>query len=627
METKLEKLRHPLVDHLYSLFEQARMPKQKINERIIRNLKYYMNKFTDEELAKLKEKSLPPIFLPLINIKVRALKSWLSDIYFADPSEPPFDIQPTPISDAKQKLIEQILANQLEGIGAIPDITLQIEMIEQIRQKAEEEAERILKEMAEKEKKKLLDQLIEGNFFQALDQLLLDVAIYPSAILKFTNKLVRRFISSTEVIDDVIPYFSRVSPLDIYPSPNVSDTSDYIFEILHLLPQDLATLRTIEGYNTKGIDRILEQYGETGYTVVLTDTRRIEVENKSYDRKTIDVLEFWGTIKGDLLKDFFPDVSEDEYYDVNILLCDDYIIKATLNPHPLKWKPYFKVSFIEVPDSFWGLSLVDVLVDIQRSVNNLYIHSLVNSAFSSGPMIERNIDRVPQDSPKVIEPWVVFDSHDVAISNAPAYRFYQPNFIANAILPLVQHAIQLSHELSGVPPYAHAVPTGSGSLRTSSGLAMLLESSSRGIKDVVRNIDRNIIETIIKYLYYENLLNYGEKGLNILDLNIRAEGSSILANKVAQAQKVMQLLQITSNPIDLQLVGLEARRDLLVSLFKSFGVDVPIQEIDTNALMQQIQQQSQKGKKQVQMPPEYTTLANELQAEQTQQTQKGGMII
>jgi hypothetical protein len=232
------------------------------------------------------------------------------------------------------------------------------------------------------------------------------------------------------------------------------------------------------------------------------------------------------------------------------------------------------------------MSLVEVLKDLQDGVNALSRAIINNSALSSGPMIERNIDRIPPNEPKEIAPWRIFDSHDYGMATTPAYKFYQPQLTSNALVQVVMYYMKLADELSGIPPYAHSMVTTGTSGRTASGLSMLMESSARGIKEVVKNIDSGIIEPVVTRQYMYNLINFYENDLNIPDLNIKAVGSITLANKMAQIQKLLQVLQLVSNPIDTQIVGAEGRRYLLENIFTNFGLKVPMNnQVDLSQLM------------------------------------------
>lgn len=612
----------PIVSHIQSCFERAKTAKEPIDSRMVRNVYAFKCRYEDEKLAKIRELGGSEIYLPLCNIKARALKAWLTDIFFST-GEPPFDIAPTPIPEPSEGIeenaradLQQQLSQIMQNLIVIQQTTGQDVMslflpiikrsIDNAKSMYLERIEEETSKIAEREKKRIDDQFVEGGFYDALDECLFDLAIFPSAILKScVPRKIKAFDKNRVVVEKVVPTYNRVSPFDIFPSPNVADFSDWVIEILHLLPQDLRNVKGLEGSVDENIDVILGLYEETGYGISVDNKyKRLQLEDKDkINLTTIDVIEFWGSIKGSMIKESdvpVPDdvkIEEDEYYDVCVWVCDGYILKFVFNPDPLGQKPYHKCSFIEVPDSFWGLSLIDILYDLQVGVNSLARATINNSALSSGPMIERNIDRVPPHEEKVIIPWKIFDSVSVGLTNQPAYMFYQPNLTANALITVIAYFMKNADELSGVPSYAHGdVSLGGSALRTSSGFAMLMNNANRGIKEVVKNIDKGLIEPAVKRTYYFNVVDYYGYGDEIPDLNIKARGSIILMEKMTQTQKMLELLNLTNNPIDMQLIGIEGRKYLLEHIFKNFGVNVPmtadIQQM-VGSLQQQLSQMTQ----------------------------------
>jgi len=527
-ENTEEQRINPLVAYINECFNRAKQAKADVEQRMIRNLYTFRCQYTPDKLREIREIGGSEIFLPLANIKSRALKAWLTDIFFSN-GEPPFDIEPTPVPELPTDLEREVLENlkseirdivlkarqvyELSG-GKFDLSSLFLSLKEAIADAKRHMRERIreyAKELAEKEKKRIDDQFVEGGFYDALDDCLFDIAIFPCAIMKScVPRKVKRFDKTRNVIEAIIPTFNRVSPFDIYPSPSVPDFSDWVIEVLHLTPQDLLNLKGVEGYNEEAIDTVVGLYGDIGFSIEeYNRSERFNLEGKKVEYyNLIDVIEFWGSLPGELLLqadvEFSGDVEieEGKYYDVAIWVCDNYILRATLNPDPLGMKPYHKASFIEIPDSFWGLSLIDVLYDLQMGVNALSRAIINNSALSSGPMIERNIDRVPPDEDKAIIPWKIFDSTSVGVSTEPAYRFYQPRLTANALVQVIAYFMKLADELSGVPSYAHGDVTVSGAGRCLAEYSRVVtidgykEIKDLKVGDLVATIDGSFTKVI-----------------------------------------------------------------------------------------------------------------------------------
>ncbi len=526
MDEKQEKL-NPLVSYIQECFERARTAKLPIEERMIRNLYVFKCQYEPQKLAEIRDIGGSEIYLPLANIKARALKAWLTDIFFSN-NEPPFTVEPTPVPELPSDLeiqVKESLRNEIADIVQkarmlyevsggqfdIPALMLKLkESVEDIKAQLRDRMYEYAKQLAEREKKRIDDQFTEGGFYDALDECLFDLAIFPCAILKScVPRKVKAFNRQRQITNRVIPTFNRVSPFDIYPSPSVPDFSDWVIEVLHLTPQDLADLKGIEGYDEAAIDFILGLYGDTGYSINENlRSERFSLEGKRIDYyNLIDILEFWGSVPGSLLIEAdisLPDIEieEDAYYDVAIWVCDNHVLKATINPDPFGMKPYHKASFIEIPDSFWGLSLIDVLYDLQQGVNALARAIINNAALSSGPMIERNIDRVPPHEEKVIIPWKIFDSTSMGITNEPAYRFYQPNLTAAALIQVIAYYMKLADELSGIPAYSHGDVTVGGAGRCLAKYSRIVtidgykEIKDLKVGDLVATIDGSFTKVV-----------------------------------------------------------------------------------------------------------------------------------
>lgn len=229
----------------------------------------------------------------------------------------------------------------------------------------------------------------------------------------------------------------------------------------------------------------------------------------------------------------------------------------------------------------------DVISSIEyvgkETVYNLYMqapyHNFVCNGFvskNSGPMVERNIDRVkPEDrTDDTIYPLKVFDStNEDMLNQAKAYEFYQPPFIADRMIAVFDRFVRLADEHSGVPAYAHGDPHIGGAGRTASGLSMLMAGAARGIKDVIKSIDDNIIAPSVRNQYFLNIEMFENYGL-ICDFQIEARGSVAMLAKEQQAIRKIELLNMTSNPLDAQIIGIDGRRFMLRDVLKSMDMDV-----------------------------------------------------
>ena len=121
-----------------------------------------------------------------------------------------------------------------------------------------------------------------------------------------------------------------------------------------------------------------------------------------------------------------------------------------------------------------------------------------------------------------------------------------PN-VAGENMQLFDKARQLADESTGFPSFAHGQTGVSGVGRTASGISMLMNAASGSIKTVIKNIDDYLLRPLGEGLFQFNMqfdFDPEIKG----DLEVKARGTSLMANEV-RSQRLMQFLQITSNPM------------------------------------------------------------------------------
>ena len=112
---------------------------------------------------------------------------------------------------------------------------------------------------------------------------------------------------------------------------------------------------------------------------------------------------------------------------------------------------------------------------------------------------------------------------------------------------LFDKARVLADESTGMPSYAHGQTGVQGVGRTASGISMLMNAASGGIKNVIKNLDDYLLKPLGEGFFRFNMqfdFDPEIKG----DLEVKARGTeSLMANEV-RSQRLMQFLQVSSNP-------------------------------------------------------------------------------
>ena len=145
---------------------------------------------------------------------------------------------------------------------------------------------------------------------------------------------------------------------------------------------------------------------------------------------------------------------------------------------------------------------------------------------------------------------------------SPPLSFFQPNSNAQELMAVFEKFSERADEDTMIPKYMTGGHT-PGASRTSSGLSMLISNAGKGIKQVINNIDKNIIVPAVERLYHDNL-RYADDPDLVGDLHVSARGASSLVVKEAEAIRRNEFLQLVLNsPVAQQIVGMDGAAELL----------------------------------------------------------------
>jgi len=157
--------------------------------------------------------------------------------------------------------------------------------------------------------------------------------------------------------------------------------------------------------------------------------------------------------------------------------------------------------------------------------------------------------------------------------------------------------MDIADEMTGIPKYmtGQHVP---GAGRTSSGLSMLISNAGKSIKQVIANIDHDVLTPMLERQYQRNL-RYSEDLDLVGDVQIIAKGAMSLVVKEAESVRKTEFLRLVlESPVAQQIVGLpgtaELMRDLAGNLNGNIDRLVPSREdVEKQQQQQQMMQQQQ----------------------------------
>jgi len=582
----------------------ARDARLQVEEQMMDALRSKRGIYAPAKLARIREAGQSEIYMMLFATKARQAKALISDIILGTSDDKPWTIKPTADPQLPQDVV-QVILQATENVVAqasmmgVPMSPQEIRLgLREVKEAATAMVYEEAQSRCQKAEVKLEDILQEGRFIESMDSFLDDMMVYKTAFVKGPVILKTGTLqwqpqpdgSSTPVAAwENKPFWQRIDPLMIYPAPWSRSVDDgFLIERHKLSPQALSDMIGTPGYSDDAIRAVLDQYGQGGLQEWLQiDSMRQQVELKTgvigltaQEGDLIEALQYWGQVTGKLLREWGmgPDEVPDpaKVYDVECWLVKDWVIKAVVNSDPLGKRPYYGASYERIPGAFWGNALYDVMRDCEDMCNAAARSLANNMAVASGPQVWINNDRLPVgEDLTALYPWKIWQTtSDPMGAASPPMGFFQPDSNAQPLMAVFDKFSLLADEVTGIPRYMTGLGGGMGETgRTASGTSMMIQNANKTIKGLIAQIDVYITEPVVTSVY-EFVMRYNPDKDIKGDLQVVARGALSLVVKDATAQRRAEFLAATANPIDMQIIGMNGRAQLLREQAKALDMNV-----------------------------------------------------
>ena len=406
---------------------------------------------------------------------------------------------------------------------------------------------------AKKMQKKIHDQLEEAHASKQLRSTAFEMALFGTGIMKGPFAIDKEYSNWDEegVYNPVIktmPSTSHVSVWNFYPDPDASnmDEAQYVIERHKMSRSQLRSLKKRPFFRAQVIDDVIDM-GE-GYVKKYweDDLRDYQTD---HDIERFEVLEYWGTIDRETLDTAGVDIPEEmndmDEVQANIWYCNGRILRAVINPFKPARIPYYAVPYELNPYSFFGVGIAENMDDTQTLMNGFMRMAVDNAVLSGNLLIEIDETNLVPGQDLSVYPGKVFRRQ----GGAPGQAIFGTKFpnVSGENMQLFDKARVLADESTGLPSFAHGQTGVAGVGRTASGISMLMNAAAGGIKTVIKNVDDYLLAPLGKAMFSFNMqfdFDPEIKG----DLEVKARGTeSLMANEV-RSQRLMQFLQVASNP-------------------------------------------------------------------------------
>jgi len=406
---------------------------------------------------------------------------------------------------------------------------------------------------AKKMEKKIMDQLDESNASKQLRSTAFEMPLFGTGIMKGPFVVDKEYANWDEdgEYDPIIktaPTTSHVSVWNFYPDPDASnmDEAQYVIERHKMSRTQLRALKKRPYFRDSVIDQVIS-LGEGYVKKYWEDDLRDYTTDYDIDR--FEVLEYWGVVDKELLEQANVDIPDNlgelEEVQANIWYCNGRILRAVLNPFKPANIPYYAVPYELNPYSFFGVGIAENMDDTQTLMNGFMRMAVDNAVLSGNLLIEIDETNLVPGQDLSVYPGKVFRRQ----GGAPGQAIFGTKFpnVSNENLQLFDKARVLADESTGFPSFAHGQTGVSGVGRTASGISMLMNAAAGGIKTVIKNVDDYLLGPMGKAMFAYNMQFEFDPDIRG-DLEVRSRGTeSLMANEV-RSQRLMQFLQVASNP-------------------------------------------------------------------------------
>lgn len=600
--------------HIEKVWQQNQRDNKQVRLEMINTLRRVRGEYDPEKLTAIRAFKGSEAYIRSGENKARAADSWIKDIYRGD-TDLPWNLEPTEEPDLPDMTLEMVKQQTLMHVQQIEQqLVLQTGFVDpaQVAQLMQDYYEELLdaekekmkkqaKERCERASKQIRDQNQEGGWNTAFKDFLYYFIRLKAGIIKgpILTKKTKQIWQATELgyefttVDVLVNDVYCVSPFNFYPSKGMRTIGDGdVIEIHELSKQTISNLIGVPNYSEEEIRAVLESYGkgelkskwftiddETAVKQVTKEknyTNTTPNTSNSFDTNSdlIYAQEFYGSVPGSFLIEWGAEGNIDPHaqYQANCWKIGKHVIKAVINPDPLGRKPYHMSSWAKNPEWIWGEGLLEFAAPIEDALNAITRALINNVAIASGPMAEEDKDRVDGDMP--IYPWRRIRSSSMQMKNdGPAVVYYQPQMHAQELITAWQFFGKLLDEMT-VPAYAQGASQSGVTAGTATVFTQLLAAASRSIKAVVANLDDDVITPYIQMCYDYNMKNTEDETVKG-DARVVAKGVSGLLAKEQQAQRKVEFLQVSANPLFAQILGEKNIGSMLAQIAKSNDIQLP----------------------------------------------------
>ena len=543
-ELEMAERLHVFATRLNRLATEQVGQRSQIEQRWLDDLRQYHGEYAADEAAELSRSKGSQVFVNITRNKTNAAEARLQDMLFPT-DDRNFGIYPTPVPELNAMAKQE--PETPEEVGPI-------EMARQIQAEADTAAQMM--------QVVIDDQLVESRYHVKARDVIHDACQLGTAIIKgpiIIGRTKKRWdvmpdgMSVLQILESLEPTVERVDPWDFFPdmSARTIAEAEFIFERRRLSKKQLRDMAKLPGILVSQLKEVVREGAKTSLIAkdFTDDLRNITGINTVGEGNRYEIWEYHGPISKSELMDAMSLSEEDEYSSIETDELDDeieatvffsgnHVLKVALNPMDSDERPFSSFNWEKDESSIFGFGVPCLMRNPQKVINASWRMMMDNAGLSVADQIVVNKEIVaPADGSWEMAPKKVWNLVDKTRSVQEAFASFSTPSHQTELGNIFSMARQLADEETNLPLIAQGEMS-PNMTKTSSGMAMLMNSSNIVLRKAVKNWDDDITRPLITRFYDWNM-QFSERPEVKGDFSVEARGSGALLVREKQQENLM----------------------------------------------------------------------------------------
>lgn len=535
--------------------------RHEIEDRWLHDLRQYHGEYDPSDEARLNSAGGSKIFVNITRNKTNAAEARLQDMLFPT-DDKNWGIKPTPVPELEK------MKPGTQGMDPQTGQPVDMGMV----------ADAIQKEAFDKAalmETEIDDQLSESRYQQKARDIIHDSCTLGTGVVKgpvIVGRTCKRWdtmpdgTSILQIEEKLEPAVERVDPWDFFPdmSARCISEAEFILERRRLSKKQMREFAKLPGVMVDHVREVLKTEGKETHIGKnhIDELRAITGVASVGDGNLYEMWEYHGPISkaelidtmemsGEVMDETEIDELDDEVQAV-VFFSGQFVLRVQINPMDTEELPYSVFTWEKDDSTIFGFGVPYLMRQPQRVINASWRMMMDNGGMSVADQVIVNRELVePADKDWRLSPKKLWFLKDKTRNVNEAFATFSTPSHQQELANIFTMARQLADEETNLPLIAQGEQS-THVTKTSSGMAMLMNSANIVLRKAVKNWDDDVTRPLITRFYDWNM-QYAESPEIKGDYNVDARGSGALLVREKQQENLMLYAQISAGNPELMM--------------------------------------------------------------------------